>query len=1204
MKKAVAILIITLVSIQARTQSNFVFQNLNTTNGLSYIGVKDMCVDKKGNLWISTGNGLNMFNGKTVDKYFAAEHPQLQNNNLIHVTVDSADRIWVLASGGYVTMLDKKRKLHRVSIFANDSVVSTAWILNTQQGGITLWTNKGFYSFNKNRLTENADSLTGADFIRTDINGFDTLGSNGYRMVFYYDDDNYLFVRNDAFYKVNFKTKRVEKKYTIPNCNALIKWGRNELLYCDLLTYEVKAIDLTSGGITYPFKDLKDQFGKPVHASLRFAEKINDTQYVFTSFGEGIYLYNTASGKIYNYRHSLTNPTSISNNTQVTLVAGKKGWVFIYCTSNGISYFNNNDFVGNQTVFADNRGEGFDGYIAGIATKDNNTYYIGTAEGMLRWKRNTNTTTFIDIKDKRGQSVFMKSEVTSVAIDNNNRIWATTRDRGIIVLNENLQLIRQIEYTGTSTNSPKISRPARVVMGPDGNIWSCGGNGIIRINTSTFSVDTFGGTPLSRFSNRYCAPVLFTDKNNLWFASSRSGVFHYNLLSQSLDSFNTKNGLVSNAIFDLNCDKMKNVYVGTIAGLNILFPDGRIKSFTQKDGLLIDRAEGLLLDEHNRMWIGNDIGLVCYNPADSGLKTFDERYGLSIYGFRVGSYFKMSNGEFVFGTPKGIQYFHPDTLYNKRINLSVSVNKIETKKILSAVTASESFYLSAADNQVTFYFGSIDFSPHLRTYYEYKLEGADKDWIKIADQNSVRYNALSSGKYVFKVRISNDKKNWQQADNEVTIIIATPFYKSWWFKLLCVLFAIGVIWLVISYYRKKQLKKRSDLETELVITYFASQINSHKNINDLLWDISRNCISKLHFEDCVIYLVDVKRNVLVQKAAYGPKNSGDFTIFKPIEIPLDKGIVGTVAQTGKPELVMNTENDPRYIVDDERKFSEIAVPVIIDKKVIGVINSEHRQKNFFTQKHLQVLSTIAILCANQIQKIKAEEENQKAKIELLENKQKAVESRLQSLRLQMNPHFLFNALNSVQQMILASEDMVATKYLSRFSKLLRTILVHSDKETISLKEELDILNLYVELESIRFKGSFDYQISCDEDIDTDEIKIPTLLVQPFVENAIWHGLMHKEGERFLKISFIEEDDFIKCTIEDNGIGRKKAAEMKMAMGQEKKHASKGIEVSRERLKALRSKSGVEGNITITDLQDQNGVGCGTKVEIDFPIQNG
>jgi LytS/YehU family sensor histidine kinase len=411
-----------------------------------------------------------------------------------------------------------------------------------------------------------------------------------------------------------------------------------------------------------------------------------------------------------------------------------------------------------------------------------------------------------------------------------------------------------------------------------------------------------------------------------------------------------------------------------------------------------------------------------------------------------------------------------------------------------------------------------------------------------------------------------------------------------------------LIWYVLKYYQKKQLKQREELETELVINYFASQINIHRKTEDLLWDVAKNCISRLNFEDCVIYLKNEERNVLVQKAAYGPKMQRDFTIYQPIEIPVGEGIVGAVAASGKPELITNTDLDKRYIADDAKRLSEIAVPLIIDGKVIGVIDSEHSQRNFFNQKHLNILSTVAVLCVNQIQWAKAEEEKQQAKIELLENKQKAVESRLQSLRLQMNPHFLFNALNSVQQMILANEELVATKYLSRFSKLLRSILVHSDKETISLKEELEILHLYVELESIRFKGSFTYQIICDREMDTDEIIIPTLLVQPFVENAIWHGLMHKEGDRKLTIEFTEENDLIKCVIEDNGIGRKKAAEMKMATAQDKKHISKGIEVSKERLKAIQF-DGVEGTITITDLVDKERNPAGTKVEIVFPIKS-
>ena len=652
----------------------------------------------------------------------------------------------------------------------------------------------------------------------------------------------------------------------------------------------------------------------------------------------------------------------------------------------------------------------------------------------------------------------------------------------------------------------------------------------------------------------------------------------------------------------MNADAEGNLYVANMRGLRIYYKDGREKVIRRKDGLLIDRAEGLLLDRNKRMWIGNDIGLACYNPADSSLRVFDGRYGMSIFGFRVGSYFQMANGEFFFGTPKGLQYFQPDSLYNKVINLNVSVSRIETKDIVSGITDDREFSLAASDNQVTFHFSSVDFSPHQNTFYEYKLVDLDKDWIR-TDQNSVRYNSLPAGRYVFKVRVSNDNRTWQESGNEVAIVIAKKFYQTWWFRLLGVIVVLLLVWYVLKYYKRKQEIQREELETEVVINYFASRINSHQRTGDILWDVAKNCISKLNFEDCVIYLLDEEKNVLVQKAAWGPKAEKDFTIYQPIEIPVGKGIVGHVAKTGKPELISNTVLDERYIADDARRYSELSVPLIIDGKVIGVIDSEHSRKNFFTQKHLNIVSTIAVLCANQIQRAKAIEEKQQATIEALETKQKVTESRLQSLRLQMNPHFLFNALNSIQQMILANEEMVATRYLSRFSKLLRSILVHSDKEMVTLNEELEILNLYIELEAIRFKDSFKYKIICEDGIDRDELKVPTLLVQPFVENAIWHGLMHKEGNRELTVRFEDNDDFLQCTIEDNGIGREMADKTKLASGKDKKHTSKGISVSMERLKTLSNGHAKEELLQIIDLKDEAGRPAGTRVIINIPILN-
>lgn len=529
------------------------------------------------------------------------------------------------------------------------------------------------------------------------------------------------------------------------------------------------------------------------------------------------------------------------------------------------------------------------------------------------------------------------------------------------------------------------------------------------------------------------------------------------------------------------------------------------------------------------------------------------------------------------------------------------VVKVETNG--SYLPGKSRFKLSATNNSVVFFIKSRSNLDDGIKYVRYKLEGADTGWSQVAVPYTIKYQSLQHGTLVFMLQTSGGDEQWKESGIVVTLDIEAPFWKTGWLRLLVIFIVLSLVWYVINFYKQKQKQKEEELETELVISYFASQINKHYHTGELLWDIAKNCISKLHFEDCVIYQLDENRNVLVQKAAYGPKNPVDFTIDAPIEIKAGEGIVGTVAVTGKAEIISNTSLDKRYIVDDRRRFSEITVPVIIEGKVVGVIDSEHHRKNFFNNRHLKILTTIATLCATQIQLVKMEEEKEKAAIELLHNKQKAMESRLQSLRLQMNPHFLFNALNSVQQMILANEEMVATRYLSRFSKLLRAILVHSDNETITLKEELEILNLYIELESIRFKDAFQYSIQCDESIDVEEVKVPTLLIQPFVENAIWHGLMHKERDRKLRVHFTEKGDWLQCIVEDNGIGRKKAMEIKGIELNGTRHQSKGIAVSTERLTSMKGSNGEHGDIIFTDLYNEDGTAAGTSIEINFPILN-
>jgi ligand-binding sensor domain-containing protein len=211
---------------------------------------------------------------------------------------------------------------------------------------------------------------------------------------------------------------------------------------------------------------------------------------------------------------------------------------------------------------------------------------------------------------------------------------------------------------------------------------------------------------------------------------------------------------------------------------------------------------------------------------------------------------------------------------------------------------------------------------------------------------------------------------------------------------------------------------------------------------------------------------------------------------------------------------------------------------------------------------------------------------------------KIVDTELKALRAQMNPHFIFNSLNSIQRFILESDTQGAHKYLGKFSKLVRKTLNNSRKEMIPLSEELETLRLYIELESLRFKDKFSYVIEPLEDIDAEDIKVPALIIQPFVENAIWHGLMPMQSKGRLLIKLEATGNAIKCKIEDNGIGREAAAQSgKLHKG----HESMGITVTKERLEALNAKYGIESTLSITDIYNNDGTPGGTKVELFCPL---
>jgi ligand-binding sensor domain-containing protein/two-component sensor histidine kinase len=216
--------------------------------------------------------------------------------------------------------------------------------------------------------------------------------------------------------------------------------------------------------------------------------------------------------------------------------------------------------------------------------------------------------------------------------------------------------------------------------------------------------------------------------------------------------------------------------------------------------------------------------------------------------------------------------------------------------------------------------------------------------------------------------------------------------------------------------------------------------------------------------------------------------------------------------------------------------------------------------------------------------------------------QQIAETEMKALRAQMNPHFIFNSLNSIQKYILKNEHFAASQYLTKFSRLIRLILDHSNQSTILLSSELDLLKLYVEMESLRFDDKFTYTIAVAPGITMETAAIPSMLIQPYIENAIWHGLLHKEEKGTLTITFTKEvNNVLKVGIEDNGVGREQAAVLKSKQVLKKK--SFGMQITEDRIAIINRTLQTNATAEIIDLKDANNQAVGTKVILHIPLQS-
>lgn len=304
--------------------------------------------------------------------------------------------------------------------------------------------------------------------------------------------------------------------------------------------------------------------------------------------------------------------------------------------------------------------------------------------------------------------------------------------------------------------------------------------------------------------------------------------------------------------------------------------------------------------------------------------------------------------------------------------------------------------------------------------------------------------------------------------------------------------------------------------------------------------------------------------------------------------------------------------DSVYNIRSRSEIEELALTYETEKKnkEIELLNTENQLNTIDLKKsrQLQIAFLIVALLAFVVMALLRSRHKNKVKTDkiLKEALQKSYEkklsdSELQALRAQMNPHFLFNCLNSINSFIIKNEQEQASEYLSKFSMLIRKVLSNSKSSKVTLANELEALELYIEMEALRFGNSFEHAINIGEHVEKDYLEIPPLIIQPYVENSIWHGLMHKtNGQGKLVVDIQQEEDMLICTIQDNGVGREAASAIKSKQGAIKRK-SFGMNITKERLEHINEKHKETSHVEISDLKSESGAALGTRVIIKIAI---
>ncbi|HRE37873.1 MAG TPA: histidine kinase [Chitinophagaceae bacterium] len=1188
------------------------FTRYATGDGLSDNTVTGIEQDAAGYIWLATFSGLNRYDGSRFIKYHSTNDSlSPATENFVRINRLDKDRIAFLPMGLHVvnTKTNERRNLfipyHNKQYQYKYNMVERA--AGDDKGNLFVLTRSGFYHYDKNyRLLFRFDYFSEKDLPTEHF----YFGNDLLEL----DDKRLLITARPGLYIYN-KEKKEFLKLSPGQLPLLDEFTHDNTYYKFFQVKRGKLLVTKSESDTIFYIDISVNKKIVSRSPFTFSNDIiqwrsklipvNDSLFYITGQTSGFYSLklNPSSGSV-----QLMPEKYFADYLCNDLLTDKENRLWV-ATNNGLFRQNDNRHQVQTTYISDELKAKFPNLSLTSIYVTSDKIYAGAraGAGLLVFDKKTfrfenswfngsdvkNNTVFKIVSPYNSSLIIGSLGPISLYNNTNGSIktmhppgwnpndWAgdlLKDSRGDIwVSSSNIYRYRPAEkkfiLIPFSPSMPSV--PVAIAEDRNGNIWMAG-HGIIRYNVSYSRFDEkIDSFPYIKMPDKQVGPLAIDRDNNIWFGSANNGLIGYNIDKKLYRHFTTGNGLPGNDISAL-------IIIG------------------------------------NKLWIACYAGLACLDLTSLQIKRFgkDEGFPEMPLQNRAGFFYDSSQQQLYIGFSTALVRFNPYEILTPQKQPSVFIENMDigNKKIYFPGRIVSATW---KQNDLKLTIGVINFNDGRSQGYAYRIfKNSNSPWQQLGNQPSFSVSNLSPGKHRIQVKVFSLNNQWPEQVKEIIVEVLPPFWQKDWFRIMATLLSLALIFLFIQWRiavaRKKEMEKthvqklkaddyKNKYELEQITNYFSSSLADKKSADEVLWDVAENLIGRLNYLDCMIYLWNDDKTKMIQKAAYGLKAKPELLSEQVFDVKSGQGVVGYVMQTKEPVLIKDTRTDSRYRVDEVRRLSEICVPIIHNNELLGIIDSEHPELNYYSERDLKILTTIATLIGNKLKQLESEQTLEVKEQELSNINEQLAEAKLSALQAQMNPHFVFNALNSIKRMILDGDDDKASRYLSKFAHMIRMTLNHSKETFVTIAENIEYIKTYLGMEQLRFNDSFKWTITIADNIDADETRIASLMIQPLVENAIWHGLLHSEKEKILSISFTRNEDTITCIIEDNGIGIRKSQKAKEQ--HQSNHRSVGLDNLYNRIKILNEKFNAGYSLIITDCSENNENCTGTRVTLKFIIND-